>query len=144
MESGHCFLGQVNSCMESGHCFLDTLNLRGSDIQYNPVFFSYLVITSQSVVLFWKDGNLPGAVTDQLSKEGVTAVEGRPYDDIVDYLVRHAGEGVEKPLNLISETSPVCLNEAYQKRSGIRGLPTMPRSRWHSSGTLLQLASLYG
>ncbi|KAL4711046.1 hypothetical protein ACJJTC_015222 [Scirpophaga incertulas] len=125
-----------------------TLNLRGSDIQYNPVFFSYLVITSQSVVLFWKDGNLPGAVTDQLSKEGVTAVEGRPYDDIVDYLVRHAaskegdannsvwlsseaseaihvaaagGEGVEKPLNLISETSPVCLMKLIKNEVELEG-----------------------
>ncbi|XP_022832351.1 xaa-Pro aminopeptidase ApepP-like [Spodoptera litura] len=70
-----------------------TLNLRGSDIPYNPVFFSYLLIRRLSIVdstavaveLFWGDGVLAADVQNHLTLEGV-AVTCRPYEDIFDYL----------------------------------------------------------
>ena len=34
------------------------LNLRGSDIQYNPVFFSYTVVTLDKVHLFVNEGQV--------------------------------------------------------------------------------------
>ena len=34
------------------------LNLRGSDIQYNPVFFSYTVVTPDRVFLFVNEGQV--------------------------------------------------------------------------------------
>ena len=34
------------------------LNLRGSDIQYNPVFFSYTVVTLDKVYLFVNEGQV--------------------------------------------------------------------------------------
>jgi hypothetical protein len=70
--------------------FPDTLNLRGSDIEFNPVFFSYLVITPSSVVIFWGDGQLPEEVMKQFLAEEVNGVEGKAYGDIVEYLHNHA------------------------------------------------------
>uniref|UniRef100_A0A2A4JIL6 Peptidase M24 domain-containing protein n=1 Tax=Heliothis virescens TaxID=7102 RepID=A0A2A4JIL6_HELVI len=69
-----------------------TLNVRGSDIPYNPVFFSYLVIRTNpttnalsSVILFWDQGVLASDIASHLSSENVI-VEARPYADIFDYL----------------------------------------------------------
>ncbi|XP_041983569.1 xaa-Pro aminopeptidase ApepP-like [Aricia agestis] len=66
-----------------------TLNLRGSDIPYNPVFFAYLVIradlTSNNVILFWGDGQLPANIVQFLASE-LTTVDARPYADIYTYL----------------------------------------------------------
>ncbi|XP_063836323.1 xaa-Pro aminopeptidase ApepP-like isoform X1 [Ostrinia nubilalis] len=123
------------------------LNLRGSDIEYNPVFFSYLVITPSSVYLFWGDGGIPQAAQDQLKAEGAV-VEGRPYGEIVAFLQQFAlsevGDGhsciwlssdaseaihraaagrdvLEKPLNLTSEVSPIALMKLIKNEVELEG-----------------------
>lgn len=127
-----------------------TLNLRGSDIEYNPVFFSYLIITPSSVMLFWGDGRLPSDVTDHLSGEGVINLEGHPYCQVVKRLeelakeIADSGDGVnsiwlssdsseaihraasgkavlEKPLDLISEVSPVALAKLTKNNVELEG-----------------------
>ncbi|XP_047522266.1 xaa-Pro aminopeptidase ApepP-like [Pieris napi] len=114
-----------------------TLNLRGSDIQYNPVFFSYLVITPAKVKLFWHDGKIPETILKSMEKEGIQ-IEGLPYDRVVPILenmakeLSESGDGehdiwlsseaseaihraaggedvLQKPLTLMSEVSPVAL-----------------------------------
>ncbi|CAH2064533.1 unnamed protein product, partial [Iphiclides podalirius] len=126
-----------------------TLNLRGSDIQYNPVFFSYLVLTQGGVKLFWGDGKLSKEVVEHLASEGAK-VEGCPYGGIVDHLHSMAkelsecgdgdhsiwltsdgseavhraaaGEGVlKKPLDLISEVSPVALAKLIKNEVELQG-----------------------
>ncbi|KAM3955127.1 aminopeptidase P isoform 2-T2 [Aphomia sociella] len=124
-----------------------TLNLRGSDIDYNPVFFSYLIITPTRVVVFWSSGSLPSPVTDQLKEEGVD-IEARPYDTVVSYLenlaksesegsgrsiwlssdaseaVHRAASGcdvLDKPLTLISEVSPVALMKLVKNEVELEG-----------------------
>ncbi|XP_013141922.1 PREDICTED: xaa-Pro aminopeptidase 1-like isoform X1 [Papilio polytes] len=126
-----------------------TLNLRGSDIQYNPVFFSYLVITTSSAKLFWGDGTLSQLVIDHLTSEGAT-VQCRPYDSIVEYLhelakeLSESGDGshaiwlssdaseaihrasagetvLKKPLDLISEVSPVALTKLIKNEVELQG-----------------------
>ncbi|XP_050360084.1 xaa-Pro aminopeptidase ApepP-like isoform X1 [Nymphalis io] len=126
-----------------------TLNLRGSDINYNPVFFSYLVITPTSVVLFWDEGKIPQDIRDILVEEGVD-LEGRPYEEITDALKKIArelsengdrehsiwlsseaseaihraasGEGdLKKPLNLVSEMSPVALAKLVKNSVELEG-----------------------
>ncbi|KPJ19323.1 putative Xaa-Pro aminopeptidase P [Papilio machaon] len=126
-----------------------TLNLRGSDIQYNPVFFSYLVITTDSVKLFWGDGKLSQVVIDHLMSEGAT-VECKPYDCIMEYLnelakkLSESGDGahgiwlssdaseaihrasagetvLKKPLDLISEVSPVALTKLVKNEVELQG-----------------------
>ncbi|XP_033756738.1 xaa-Pro aminopeptidase 1-like [Pecten maximus] len=45
-------------------------NLRGSDIEYNPVFFSYAVLTQDSVNLFISEDKVDGAVKQHLQLNG--------------------------------------------------------------------------
>ncbi|XP_013189002.2 xaa-Pro aminopeptidase ApepP [Amyelois transitella] len=73
-----------------------TLNIRGSDIPYNPVFFSYLIIRTDvdapnNVILFWGTGVLPSEITEHLSSEGLQ-IETRPYADIFNYLSEFSSE----------------------------------------------------
>ena len=56
-----------------------TLNLRGNDIEYNPVFVSYLLICDNSVTLYTKKDKLNQEVLDYLNAENVII---KDYDDI--------------------------------------------------------------
>ena len=53
-------------------------NLRGSDIPYNPVFFSYAVVTPTAATLYVNDSKLPQEVKKHLG-DSITI---RPYDTI--------------------------------------------------------------
>lgn len=63
-------------------------NLRGSDINYNPVFFSYAVVTKTEVFLYIDERKLEELAKDALSK---TNVNIRPYESIFQDL-RNFGE----------------------------------------------------
>lgn len=56
-----------------------TLNLRGSDIDYNPVFVSYLLITADSATLYINPDKVNAQVKAYLEGEGVGI---KPYDSI--------------------------------------------------------------
>ncbi len=56
-----------------------TLNLRGSDIEYNPVFVSYLLVRPDTACLYIDRRKLTPEVTEYLKGEGV---EVRGYDTI--------------------------------------------------------------
>lgn len=60
-----------------------TLNLRGTDIDYNPLFFSYCLIEAEKVVLFINPEKVPDEIKSGLESEGV---EMRPYDDFIEYI----------------------------------------------------------
>ncbi|XP_049884133.1 xaa-Pro aminopeptidase ApepP isoform X2 [Pectinophora gossypiella] len=127
-----------------------TLNLRGSDIDYNPVFFSYLLLTPTAVKLFWGEGKLPPSVKKHLEEEGVEGIECLPYSEVEGNLVTMAkelserGDGkhsvwlpvdaseaihraaaglghVKKPLTLISEVSPVALAKMIKNDVELEG-----------------------
>ncbi|CEP01354.1 unnamed protein product (mitochondrion) [Plasmodiophora brassicae] len=70
-------------------CALDEvawlLNLRGSDIAFNPVFFSYAIVTMEDVLLFIDSNKLSTDVADYLSGLSVQVL---PYDAIVTELSR--------------------------------------------------------
>jgi Xaa-Pro aminopeptidase len=53
-------------------------NLRGSDIPYNPVFFSYAVVTSTAATLYVDESKLPEDVKKHLGDK----VTIRPYEAI--------------------------------------------------------------
>ncbi|KAF8632157.1 hypothetical protein AX17_004898 [Amanita inopinata Kibby_2008] len=57
-------------------------NLRGSDIDFNPVFFAYAVVTTDSTVLFIEEEKLTAEIRQTLGN----AVEIRPYDGFFNYL----------------------------------------------------------
>lgn len=56
-----------------------TLNLRGSDVHCNPVFVTYLLISTQKAVLYINKVKLTPQVVDYLSSEGV---EVEPYEQV--------------------------------------------------------------
>jgi len=63
------------------------LNLRGSDIEFNPVFFSYCAVTLKEVVLFVESSQVTPAVRDSLTSEDMEgSVEILPYNKIKDYV----------------------------------------------------------
>lgn len=61
------------------------LNLRGGDVHCNPVFVSYLLVESESCVLFVNPEKLDIEVRSYLAH---LKVEVRPYGDVAEYLKR--------------------------------------------------------
>ncbi|KAF9486246.1 Creatinase/aminopeptidase [Pholiota conissans] len=57
-------------------------NLRGSDIDFNPVFFAYSVVTLDKVILFINDKQLDDSAKKYLGDH----VEIKPYDEFFTYL----------------------------------------------------------
>ena len=56
-----------------------TLNLRGTDVHCNPVFVSYLLISSKDVTLYINKVKLTPEVEAYLKSEGITVA---PYEDV--------------------------------------------------------------
>lgn len=57
------------------------LNMRGTDIQFNPVFFAYIIITENCLMLFTDRARLGAEAADYLACE-CGAVSIHPYEDI--------------------------------------------------------------
>ena len=53
-------------------------NLRGSDVEYNPVFLAHALIEAGTATLFIADGKVPGAIRAALERDGVAVAS---YDD---------------------------------------------------------------
>ena len=70
-----------------------TLNLRGGDIDFNPLFLAYLLITDDKATLFVDRRKLTEEVRTYLSREGV-AVDDYNAWQYVAREVRHAGRAV--------------------------------------------------
>ncbi|KAG8988728.1 hypothetical protein FRB94_000434 [Tulasnella sp. JGI-2019a] len=61
-----------------------TLNLRGEDVPFNPVFFAYLIITQEEAILFTEAGKIESqSVQSYLEALGVAI---RPYERVWSYL----------------------------------------------------------
>ena len=56
-----------------------TLNLRGTDVHCNPVFVSYLLVSSKDAILYINKVKLPQQVVGYLNAEGVAIA---PYEDV--------------------------------------------------------------
>jgi Xaa-Pro aminopeptidase len=65
-------------------------NLRGSDIDFNPVFFAYAVVSADHAQLFVEPAQLSQDVRSQLGKE----VQLHPYDEFIPYL-KQLGAGLQ-------------------------------------------------
>ena len=79
-------------------------NLRGTDIDFNPVFFAYAVVTQDKVLLFVNAAQVNDTVRAHLGD----AVEIRPYDEFFAYL---SGLGAELELVFLAQAnhSPMTL-----------------------------------
>lgn len=81
-------LAQVREAMAhhgATHHFISTVddmawlfNLRGSDVNYNPVFLSHALISHDAVSLFVGEGKIDAALAKVLSADGITV---RPYGE---------------------------------------------------------------
>ncbi|KAM4055647.1 metallopeptidase family M24 domain-containing protein [Hirsutella rhossiliensis] len=68
-------------------------NLRGSDIPYNPVFFSYATITPHAATLYTDDSKLSETCKSHLSNNNVQV---KPYDAFLSDARGHLAELSEK------------------------------------------------
>ena len=110
-----------------------TLNLRGNDVHCNPVFVSYLLITSQESILYVRTEKLTTEVKAYLAQEGVNTED---YDDLQEDLRDYpyatlsldpgrTNEAVRQAVNpltkVLLEESPVPLMKAVMNEAEIRG-----------------------
>ena len=117
-----------------------TLNLRGSDVHCNPVFVSYLLISSSDVTLYINKVKLPSEVQSYLKAEGVGVA---PYDrireglkdyfeynilldpDEVNYALyesaRRSGDSVRRAVAIVEEESPVKRMKTVKNEREIAG-----------------------
>jgi Xaa-Pro aminopeptidase len=75
------------------------LNLRGSDVQYNPLFVSFLIVGQDEIILFIDEQKLSPEVLAHLAASGVIT---KPYTEIVRYLNR-----IDENSNVIVENSSI-------------------------------------
>lgn len=69
-----------------------TLNLRGSDVHCNPVFVSYLLITSRRATLFVDGAKLDDGVREYLKGEGVDTAD---YNKVKDALAAYSEYNIQ-------------------------------------------------
>lgn len=85
------------------------LNLRGSDIPYNPVFFAYIILTLDDLHLFIDKNKLAEEAQQQLISEEVNVVY-HPYGDIHDFLKKIASSYANDDKIWISNGSSYALH----------------------------------
>ena len=61
------------------------LNLRGSDVSFNPVFMAHALVSMDGVTLFVLPGKVDSALARSLAADGI---EVRPYDSVASELAR--------------------------------------------------------
>lgn len=79
-------------------------NLRGTDIDFNPVFFAYAVVTPTQAILFMNDAQVQNSIKTSMGSD----VEIRPYESFIPSLkrlTRTLGANKEKPMLLGDKTS---------------------------------------
>lgn len=68
-------------------------NMRGSDIDYNPLFFSYAIITLEDIHLFIDEQKITANIKDHLTYKGNKPgfkISIHPYNDIHNYIPNNA------------------------------------------------------
>ena len=78
-----------------------TLNLRGADVHCNPVFVSYLLISSHSATLFVHEQKLTPAARQQLQQYGIATA---PYEAVKDAMRHYPDYNILADREEISDT----------------------------------------
>jgi len=60
-----------------------TFNLRGSDVECNPVFMAYACVSRKGTILFIESKKLPAEIRNKLKAEGIKIKE---YDELLNFL----------------------------------------------------------
>ncbi len=68
-------------------------NLRGNDVEYNPLFLSYLLIGTEESFLFIPEGKIDSGLSNQLLEDGIKL---KPYgsESVVNFLAEFEGDSV--------------------------------------------------
>ncbi len=92
-----------------------TLNLRGSDVEANPVFLGYVVLTKNTAVLFVDPEKLEPEAAKQMDASGV---EIKSYEDFFNYLSE-----IKKESILVSPNSNQSIFDALEGNNRIIKAP---------------------
>jgi len=84
-----------------------TLNLRGSDVAYNPVFLGYIALTDKEATLFVDKAKLTPEVENHLATAKVNVCA---YDEFYNYLATVKGQNI-----LLAPNTNQAIFEALQK-----------------------------
>lgn len=82
------------------------LNLRGQDIEYNPVFFSFLIITKEKIVFFVEKDRLSPEIQSNLKDNNISI---EPYDSFYSYLA-----SISKEFNMKNQQILIPNNSNWQ------------------------------
>lgn len=116
---------------------LDTIawlfNLRGNDVEYNPVFVSYAYVSAKETVLFISPKKIEANIASNLQKEGIILAH---YDKIGNYIKHIEGKKIcvqsdkisfslykqaEKNNQIIDTISPADLLKSTKNETEIEG-----------------------
>jgi len=81
------FIYMISSCDDIAWLF----NIRGTDIEFNPVALSYAAVTNDSMVLFIKNGTLTDEQKRHFSKEHVKVMD---YNDFESFVASYPADAV--------------------------------------------------
>lgn len=111
------------------------LNMRGSDIEYNPVFFAYLVVGTQSIEIFINKKLVTDKVKNHLS--GVENTNIRDYSTIFEFIQKNCSSeklwlscssshavvsAIPEANRVMTLNSPVAIMKAVKNRKEIDGM----------------------
>lgn len=85
VRSEMCRLGVTHHLITSLDDIAWLLNMRGTDIEYNPLFVSYVLIDSDTTILFINDAKISPELQEGLGNDGVTLCD---YDQIEPTLAK--------------------------------------------------------
>lgn len=80
-----CELGAENHLISSLDDIAYLTNLRGADVEYNPVFLSHLLIKQNETLLFVDEGKISSALKEELKSEGILIYA---YESVIEELKR--------------------------------------------------------
>ena len=110
-------------------------NVRGNDIEYNPVVLSYAVITLEKAYLFIDQNKLDGPILKQLETDHITVMN---YNDIYEFVKTFTSketillnprkvnyaiyQSVNQSIKIIDVVNPTVLNKAIKNPVEIENL----------------------
>ena len=82
-------------------------NMRGCDVDYNPVLVAYMLVTAENATIFICEEKLSTDVKDYLAGEGIDVA---PYDAVWDALRQYSAPSLLVQPNKCNCTAVECLN----------------------------------
>ena len=108
-------------------------NLRGNDVEYNPVLVAYMMVTAESATLFIKEEKLTAEIKEHLASQGISAA---PYDAVWEHLSAYSNgnilinparcnravlENLNPATAVIFNDSPVAAMKAVKNSTEVKG-----------------------